>query len=99
MFNVEELIKYLIERRIERLGIDALYADEVELGKIMAVQESLEDIITDVVEPVEDLSIEVEDEPFFDHFGRQIVTDLPPIETATGRDMAEFLRERHIPFE
>lgn len=99
MFNVEELIKYLIERRIERLGIDALYADEVELGKIMAVQEALEDIIADVVEPVEDLSIEVEDEPFFDHFGRQIVTDLPHITTATGRDMAEFFRERHIPFD
>lgn len=99
MFNVGELIKYLIERRIERLGIDALYADEVELGKIMAVQEALEDIIADVVEPVEDLSIEVEDEPFFDHFGRQIVTDLPHITTATGRDMAEFFRERHIPFD
>lgn len=99
MFNVGELIKYLIERRIERLGIDALYADEVELAKIMAVQEALEDIIADVVEPVEDLSIEVEDEPFFDHVGQQIVTDLPPIETATGRDMAEFFRERHIPFE
>lgn len=99
MFNVGELIKYLIERRIERLGIDALYADEVELGKIMAVQEALEDIIADVVEPVEDLSIEVEDEPFFDHFGRQIVTDLPHITTATGRDMAEFFRERRIPFE
>lgn len=99
MFNVGELIKYLIERRIERLGVDALYADEVELGKIIAVQEALEDIITDVVEPVEDLSIEVEDEPFFDHFGQQIVTDLPPIETATGRDMAEFFRERRIPFE
>lgn len=99
MFNVGELIKYLIERRIERLGIDALYADEVELGKIMAVQEALEDIITDVVEPVEDLSIEVEDEPFFDHFGRKIVTDLPHITTATGRDMAEFFRERRIPFE
>lgn len=99
MFNVGELIKYLIERRIERLGIDALYADEVELGKIMAVQEALEDIITDVVEPVEDLSLEFEDEPFFDHFGRQIVTDLPHITTATGRDMAEFFRVRRIPFE
>lgn len=99
MFNVGELIKYLIERRIERLGIDALYADEVELAKIMAIQEAFEDIITDVVEPVEDLSIEVEDEPFFDHFGRQIVTDLPHITTATGRDMAEFFRERRIPFE
>lgn len=99
MFNVGELIKYLIERRIERLGIDALYADEVELGKITAIQEALEDIITDVVEPVEDLSIVVEDEPFFDHFGQQIVTDLPHITTATGRDMAEFFRERRIPFE
>nr|DAH80913.1 MAG TPA: hypothetical protein [Caudoviricetes sp.] len=99
MFNVGELIKYLIERRIERLGIDALYADEMELAKIMAIQEALEDIIADVVEPVEDLSIEVEDEPFFDNFGRQIVTDLPHITTATGRDMAEFFRERRIPFE
>lgn len=99
MFNVGELIKYLIERRIERLGIDALYADEIELAKITAVQEALEDTITDVVEPVEDLSLEVEDEPFFDHFGRQIVTDLPHITTATGRDMAEFFRERRIPFE
>lgn len=99
MFNVGELIKYLIERRIERLGIDALYADEVELGKIMAAQEALEDIITDVVEPVEDLSIELEDDPNYDHFGRQIVTDLPHITTATGRDMAEFFRERRIPFE
>lgn len=99
MFNVGELIKYLIERRIERLGIDALYADEVELRRIEAVRQELEDVIADVVEPVEDLSIEVEDEPFFDHFGRQIVTDLPHITTATGRDMAEFFRERRIPFE
>ena len=99
MFNVGELIKYLIERRIERLGVDALYADEVELGKIIAVQEALEDIITDVVEPVEDLSLEFEDDPSYNHFGQQIVTDLPHITTATGRDMAEFFRERHIPFE
>lgn len=99
MFNVGELIKYLIERRIERLGIDALYADEMELAKIMAVQEALEDIITDVVEPVEDLSIEEEYDPIFIPYGQHIVTDLPPIETATGRDMAEFFRERHIPFE
>lgn len=99
MFNVGELIKYLIERRIERLGIDALYADEVELGKIMAVQEALEDIITDVVEPVEDLRLEFEDDPTYDHFGQQIVTDLPHITTATGRDMAEFFRVRRIPFE
>lgn len=98
MFNVGELIKYLIERRIERLGIDALYADEVELGKIMAVQEALEDIITDVVEPVEDLRLEFEDDPTYDHFGQQIVTDLPHITTATGRDMAEFFRGHHIPF-
>lgn len=99
MFNAGELIKYLIERRIERLGVDALYADEVELGKIMAVQEALEDIITDVVEPVEDLSLELEDDPMYDHFGQQVVTDLPHITTATGRDMAEFFRERRIPFE
>lgn len=99
MLDVGELIKYLIERRIERLGVDALYADEVELGKIIAAQEALEDIITDVVEPVEDLSIELEDDPSYDHFGQQVVTDLPHITTATGRDMAEFFRERHIPFE
>lgn len=99
MFDVGELIKYLIERRIERLGVDALYADEVELGKIIAVQESLEDIITDVVEPVEDLSIGFEDDPSYDQFGQQVVFDLPHITTATGRDMAEFFRERHIPFE
>lgn len=99
MFNVGELIKYLIERRIERLGIDALYADEVELAKIMAIQEALEDIITDVVEPVEDLSLEFEDDPIYDHFGQQVVTDLPHITTSTGRDMAEFFRERRIPFE
>lgn len=99
MFNVGELIKYLIERRIERLGIDALYADEVELRRIEAVRQELEDVIADVVEPIEDLSIELEDEPFFDHFGRQIVTDLPHITTATGRDMAEFFRDRRIPFE
>ena len=70
MFDVGELIKYLIERRIERLGVDALYADEVELGKIIAVQEALEDIITDVVEPVEDLSIELETDPMYNHFGQ-----------------------------
>ena len=99
MLDVGELIKYLIERRIERLGVDALYADEVELGKIIAAQEALEDIITDVVEPVEDLSFELEDDPNYDHFGQQIVTDLPHITTATGRDMAEFFRERRIPFE
>lgn len=99
MFNIGELIKYLIERRIERLGIDALYADEVELAKIMTIQEALEELITDVVEPVEDLSLEVEDEPFLDHFGSQFVTDLPHITTATGRDMAEFFCERRIPFK
>ena len=99
MFDVGELIKYLIERRIERLGVDALYADEVELGKIIAVQEALEDIITDVVEPVEDLRIELEVDPMYDHFGQQVVTDLPHITTAAGRDMAEFFSERRIPFE
>lgn len=99
MFNAGELIKYLIERRIERLGIDALYADEGELAKIIAVQEALEDIITDVVEPVEDLSSVEEYDPIFSPYGQQIVIDLPPIETATGRDIAEFFRDRRIPFE
>lgn len=98
MFNVGELIKYLIERRIERLGVDALYADEVELRRIEAVRQELEDVVTDVVEPVEDLSIGFEDDPSYDNFGQQIVFDLPHITTAVGRDMAEFFRERRIPF-
>ncbi|WAX12659.1 hypothetical protein EC99P1_00067 [Enterococcus phage EC99P1] len=98
MFDELELLKYLIERRIERLGIDALYADEVELDRITAIQQALEEVITDVVEAVQDLSYE-EETTIYTPFGEPMMTNLPHITTATGRDMAEFFRERRIPFE
>ena len=98
MFDELELIKYLIERRIERLGIDALYADEVELSRIDAVRQELEAVITDAVEPVQDLSYE-EETTIYTPFGEPMIANLPHITTAVGRDMAEFFRERHIPFE
>lgn len=98
MFDELELVKYLIERRIERLGIDALYADEVELRRIEAVRQELEDVVTDVVEPVQDLDSD-EFTNISYPFGYSFVTNLPSESSATGRDMAEFFREHRIPFE
>lgn len=98
MFDELELVKYLIERRIERLGIDALYADEVELRRIEAARQELEDVVTDVVESVQELNYE-EETTIYTPFGEPMMSNLPHITTATGRDMAEFFRERRIPFE
>lgn len=98
MFDELELVKYLIERRIERLGIDALYADEVELGRIDAVRQELENIITDVVEPVQDLDSD-EFTNISYPFGYSFVTNLPSESTAVGRDIVEYFRENRIPFE
>lgn len=98
MFEETDLIKHLVERRIERLGVDALYADEVELARIDAVQQALEDIITDVIEPVQDLDSD-EFTNISYPYGYSFVTNLPSESTAVGRDIAEYFRENGIPFE
>lgn len=98
MFEDTDLIKHLVERRIERLGIDALYADETELGKIDAVRQELEDVITDILEPIQDLDYD-EFTNISYPFGYTFVTNLPSESTAVGRDIVEYFRENRIPFE
>lgn len=98
MFEETDLIKHLVERRIERLGIDALYADELELGRIDAVRQELENIVTDVIEPVQDLDSD-EFTNISYPFGYAFVTNLPSESTAVGRDIVEYFRENRIPFE